>query len=112
MSSLYLDLDLEAQHVSVGGTTSITGAESRHAAAVSRVRLGETIAVGNGRGLTVSGPAVEVSPERVTISIADVRVDQVARPGIWLAQALAKGDRDESAVQAACELRGRRSGRS
>ena len=104
MSSLYLDLDLEPHLVSVGGTASLVGAEARHAAVVNRVRVGEIIAVGNGRGLTVRGPAVAVSHELVTFSITDMQSHEAARPGIWLVQALAKGGRDESAVQAACEL--------
>ena len=104
MSSLYLDLDLEPHQVSVGGTASLAGAEAHHAAVVNRVRVGEIIAVGNGRGLTVRGPAVEVSPDLVTFSIAEMWRDEATGPRIWLAQALAKGGRDESAVQAACEL--------
>lgn len=104
MSSLYLDPDLESHQVGVGASTALTGSEARHAATVSRVRVGETIAIGNGRGFVVQGPATEVSPSLVVITVTDLRVDTAAKPALWLAQALAKGDRDEAAVQAACEL--------
>ena len=104
MSSLYLNFDLEPQHVSVGGVAVLEGAESRHAATVSRVRIGETVSIGNGRGLIVTGSATDVAPDRVVIAIDDVTFSEAASPAIWLAQALAKGDRDEAAIQAACEL--------
>ena len=104
MSSLYLDFDLDRARVCVGGTAALTGGESRHAASVSRVRVGEIIAIGNGQGLVVTGPVSGVEPDRVVITIQDVSVTEPVTQAIWLVQALAKGDRDESAVQAACEL--------
>ncbi|WP_309069768.1 16S rRNA (uracil(1498)-N(3))-methyltransferase, partial [Microbacterium sp.] len=45
-----------------------------------------------------------VAPREVVVRIAARRVEDVPRPRIALAQALAKGDRDELAVQAATEL--------
>ena len=104
MSSLYLNADLEPQHVSVGGVAVLEGAESRHAATVSRVRIGEVVSIGNGRGLIVTGSATDVAPDRVAIAIDRVALIAAPSPAIWLAQALAKGDRDEAAIQAACEL--------
>jgi 16S rRNA (uracil1498-N3)-methyltransferase len=88
----------------VGDVVSLTGAEAKHAAVVRRLRVGEAVTVGDGAGVWLTGVAEEVSP-----SLVEVRVEQRAEhpapsPRIVLVQALAKGDRDELAVQAACEL--------
>lgn len=83
---------------------SLTGAEAKHAAVVRRLRVGEAVTVGDGAGVWLTGVAEEVSPTRVEVRIAQ-RVEQPSpTPRIVLVQALAKGDRDELAVQAACEL--------
>lgn len=87
-----------------GDVVLLTGAEARHAAAVRRVRVGESVTIGDGAGVWLEGIVDDVSPSEVRVRIS-ARVEH-ARPGvrIVLAQALAKGDRDELAVQAACEL--------
>ncbi|MFB8190795.1 16S rRNA (uracil(1498)-N(3))-methyltransferase [Microbacterium sp. NPDC055988] len=88
----------------VGDVVSLTGAEAKHAAVVRRLRVGEAVTVGDGAGVWLTGAAEEVSPSRVEVRISD-RVEHPApSPRIILVQALAKGDRDELAVQAACEL--------
>lgn len=88
----------------VGDLVSLTGAEAKHAAVVRRLRVGEAVTVGDGAGVWLAGTAEEVSPARVDVRIAE-RVEHPApTPRIVLVQALAKGDRDELAVQAACEL--------
>ncbi|WP_091036949.1 16S rRNA (uracil(1498)-N(3))-methyltransferase [Microbacterium oxydans] len=88
----------------VGELVSLTGAEAKHAAVVRRLRVGEPVTVGDGAGVWLTGAAEEVSPTRVEVRISD-RVEHPApSPRIVLVQALAKGDRDELAVQAACEL--------
>lgn len=88
----------------IGDLVSLTGAEAKHAAVVRRLRVGETVTIGDGRGLWLTGAAEEVTPVRVDVRIAERAVQQASAPRIVLAQALAKGDRDELAVQAACEL--------
>ncbi|MFE7196511.1 16S rRNA (uracil(1498)-N(3))-methyltransferase [Microbacterium oxydans] len=88
----------------VGDLVSLTGAEAKHAAVVRRLRVGEAVTVGDGAGLWLTGVAEEVSPSRVEVRVAE-RVEHPApTPRVVLVQALAKGDRDELAVQAACEL--------
>jgi 16S rRNA (uracil1498-N3)-methyltransferase len=87
-----------------GSTVTVTGAEARHAVTVSRVRTGESLTLGDGRGTVVRGEVVEATGDR--LSLVAATVTEHPRPGvrIALAQALAKGDRDELAVQAATEL--------
>jgi 16S rRNA (uracil1498-N3)-methyltransferase len=88
----------------VGGLVWLTGAEAKHAAVVRRLRVGEAITIGDGAGVWLSGIAETVSPSQVDVRITQRTVQPAARPRIILVQALAKGDRDELAVQAACEL--------
>ncbi|MEV8170903.1 16S rRNA (uracil(1498)-N(3))-methyltransferase [Microbacterium sp. NPDC077486] len=93
-----------AGDAAVGGLVSLTGAEAKHAAVVRRLRVGEAVTVGDGRGVWLTGVAEEVSPSRVDVRIAERVEHEPANPRLVLVQALAKGDRDELAVQAACEL--------
>lgn len=102
MAHLYLDESLET--AAVGERVSLTGAEARHAVTVSRLAVGETVAIGNGAGLTVSGRVVVAEHTELAIEVDDVSVTPRREPSVFLAQALAKGDRDELAVQVATEL--------
>ena len=118
MSSLYLNSALEPAVADFGATVGVAsgvgavvgrrvsfgGEEARHAVTVSRTRVGERIAVGNGRGLVMWGTVVLATAEEVQVEVTEVRTVPRPAPELWLAQALAKGDRDEMAVQAATEL--------
>ena len=88
----------------VGDVVSLTGAEAKHAAVVRRLRVGEAVTVGDGTGVWLAGVAEEVSPSLVDVRIEERIEHPAPSPRIVLVQALAKGDRDELAVQAACEL--------
>lgn len=87
-----------------GDKVVLTGAEAHHAASVRRVRVGEEVTVGDGRGTWLTGECEAVSPREVVVRITSRAVVPAPSPRIVLAQALAKGDRDELAVQAATEL--------
>ena len=102
MAHFYLNELIDA--AAVGDRVSIDGAEARHAVTVSRLAVGETVSIGNGRGLIATGQVVTAEHTELAIEVAEVR--DVPRPGpaIVLAQALAKGDRDELAVQVSTEL--------
>lgn len=89
---------------SVGGTVTIEGAEAKHAVSVSRVRVGDSLVIGNGSGLVVTGSVVLAEPSRLTLTVDEVQRHDPPSPHVVLVQALAKGGRDESAVQAATEL--------
>jgi len=93
-----------AVDVQAGGTIVLTGAEAHHAASVRRVRIGEDVTVGDGRGTWLTGECEAVSPHEVVVRITARTEIPASSPRIVLAQALAKGDRDELAVQAATEL--------
>jgi 16S rRNA (uracil1498-N3)-methyltransferase len=87
-----------------GASIELVGPEGRHAATVSRVRVGENLQIGNGRGLLLEAQAVSVAKDSVTLRVT--AVEYVARPDreLILVQALAKSDRDERAIEACTEL--------
>ena len=97
-------LNEEITEIEVGARAQLTGSEARHAVTVSRVQVGERVLIGNGAGLTISGPIVLADHTLLEIEVDEITRELASSPGIWLAQALAKGDRDELAVQAATEL--------
>jgi 16S rRNA (uracil1498-N3)-methyltransferase len=101
MAHFYLNEQLT--DAAPGSLVSILGEEARHAVAVSRIRVGETLSIGNGRGLVVTGAVVEAGA-RLSIEAADVILVPPPMPRLTLVQALAKGGRDELAIQAATEL--------
>jgi len=88
----------------VGDLVVITGTEAHHAAVVRRVRVGEEVTVGDGRGVWLTGDVAEVAPKRVAVRVVGRREVPEPSPRLVLVQALAKGDRDELAIQAATEL--------
>ncbi|PPL18673.1 16S rRNA (uracil(1498)-N(3))-methyltransferase [Microterricola pindariensis] len=104
MSSLFLREDLDPAAVAASGIASVTGAEAKHAVTVNRTRLGERVSIGNGRGLIVTGPVVTADAGELAIQAELVENVQPASPRLVLVQALAKGGRDEMAVQASTEL--------
>ena len=89
---------------SVGDVVTLTGDEAHHAAVVSRMRRGERVLLSDGAGTMAEG--VIDRAERDAVEVVVHRVERVAEPSprIAIAQALAKGDRAELAVQAATEL--------
>lgn len=104
MAHHYIDEALDAADFVVGGALVLTGAEARHAATVSRIRAGESIRVGDGRGRIATATVTEAAPARLDLAVDAVESIPAATPRLVLVQALAKGDRDELAVQAATEL--------
>jgi 16S rRNA (uracil1498-N3)-methyltransferase len=104
MSSLYLRDDLDAADVAPGDVVELTGVEARHALIVNRARLGEQLAMGNARGLIVRGIVTGARDGVLSLTVETVKDSARPRPMLTLVQALAKGDRDELAIQAATEL--------
>jgi len=87
-----------------GDAVVLTGAEAHHAAAVRRVRVGEEVTVGDGAGVWLTGECEQVAPREVVVRVTARTEVPAPSPRITLVQALAKGDRDELAAQAATEL--------
>lgn len=87
-----------------GELVRLSGSEGKHAATVRRMRAGEGIQLSNGNGLRVVGTVDAVLGNELSIRVAEVSDEVQPEPHLQLVQALAKGDRDELAIQAATEL--------
>ena len=88
----------------VGASLLLEGDEGRHAATVVRIRPGERYFVADGDGRRALLEATDVDRAWVRGRVLDVTVEPEPAPRLVLVQALAKGDRDEQAVEAATEL--------
>ncbi|GAB4078123.1 16S rRNA (uracil(1498)-N(3))-methyltransferase [Nostocoides australiense] len=86
-----------------GSAYVLGGAEGRHAATVKRLRAGEQLMVGDGAGRQITGSVIEAAGNEVTMSVEQVTDEPPPVPSITLVQALAKGERDEAAIEAATE---------
>ena len=82
----------------------LDGPEGRHAATVKRARPGESLLLADGAGRSLTGLVLSAAGDRVDLTVTDVARDVVNGPTFTLAQALAKSDRDEAAIEMATEL--------
>ena len=78
-----------------GDRMRLDGPEGRHAATVKRMRAGESVLLGDGRGGLARAVVESAGRHR--------RVVEPPSPRVLLAQALVKGDRGELAVELATE---------
>ena len=87
-----------------GSAYVLEGAEARHAGVVQRRRAGERIDLADGAGVRLACVIASVEPGRLELDVVG-RADEPAYAiRLVLAQALAKGDRDEMAIEAATEI--------
>lgn len=94
----------DAELASIGETFTLSGAEAKHASVVRRMSAGEAIQLTNGRGLRIRGTVASSAQEFVVVKVSSAEIEPKPEVQITLIQALAKGDRDELAIQAATEL--------
>lgn len=87
-----------------GETVLLDGPEGRHAAMVRRIRTGETVVLADGAGRAVSGPVVATGKQTLTVQVAEHRIEPAPGLRYVVAQALAKGDRGELAVELLTEV--------
>jgi 16S rRNA (uracil1498-N3)-methyltransferase len=102
VANLYLSDTLTG--LQSGAIATLEGAEARHAVTVARVGVGDTITIGDGLGTIATGVVVSAAASAVGVELQTIDFVAPRSPTVWLAQALAKGDRDELAIQAATEL--------
>lgn len=88
----------------VGSQVQLAGDEGRHAAVVRRIRPGEMIMIGNGRGQGVRGVVLEVAGPSLTIEVINHLGAALEPQRFVAAQALAKGDRSELAIEMLTEM--------
>ena len=88
----------------VGSIVELDGPEGKHAVQVRRMRQGEAIQLSDGKGLRVRGTVAQLTGSTLKLEVLEVIKEEMPSRRITLVQALAKGDRDELAIQAATEL--------
>jgi 16S rRNA (uracil1498-N3)-methyltransferase len=96
---LFLVDDLPA-----AGAFVLDGPEGHHAADVQRLRAGEELLLGDGRGGLASCTVRTVARGRLDLAVDTVETVPPPAVRIAVAQGIAKGDRGEFAVQAMTEV--------
>ena len=86
-----------------GDEAVLDGPEGRHAATVRRLRPGEELRLGDGRGGVADAVVVATGRDTVTVALTGRARVGPPSPRVVLAQALLKGDRGELAVELATE---------
>jgi 16S rRNA (uracil1498-N3)-methyltransferase len=87
-----------------GARFTLQGPEARHAVTVKRLAPGEAVDIADGAGKRLTGTVVAASSAELTVECAGLAVEEQPAIRLVLVQALAKGDRDELAVETATEL--------
>lgn len=87
-----------------GSKIKIAGAEAKHAMSVRRLQVGEAISVSDGQGNKARGKVIQLAKDFLELEVESLEALERPTPQLVLVQALAKGDRDEMAVQACTEL--------
>ncbi|MBG0740233.1 16S rRNA (uracil(1498)-N(3))-methyltransferase [Paeniglutamicibacter antarcticus] len=94
----------ELAALDVGSVFVLGGAEGRHASTVKRLAAGERIHLVDGAGRRVTAVVRSAGAGELTVLVDGVSVEPGPLLRLVLVQALAKGDRDELAIEAATEL--------
>lgn len=100
---LFFSADLD-RDVGPGGSVSLAGTEAHHAIRVMRLTPGQQLSVADGDGFVVHGRVAEIAGDRLDVSVDTVETAEPPATELILVQALAKGDRDLQAVEAATEI--------
>jgi 16S rRNA (uracil1498-N3)-methyltransferase len=83
---------------------TLDGPEGHHAANVRRLRTGEPISLTDGLGARGRAVVTEVRRGALDVDVTEWSHDEPPMPRLVVAQALAKGGRDEAAVEAMTEV--------
>lgn len=87
-----------------GGSLVLGGSEGRHAATVRRIGVGESVDVSDGRGVVARCVVTSVGRDELVLQVVSAAALPAPVPRFVLVQALAKGGRDDLAVETATEL--------
>jgi 16S rRNA (uracil1498-N3)-methyltransferase len=88
----------------VGSVFVLGGDEGRHATTVRRLAPGEWVDVADGAGFRLRGTVTDGNAGTLAVRVESAEQEEPPRERLVLIQALAKGDRDEQAIEAATEL--------
>jgi 16S rRNA (uracil1498-N3)-methyltransferase len=87
-----------------GSLFVLDGAEARHAVTVKRLAVGEQVDIADGAGRRITGTVTGAASAELTVECTSISVEPRPDVRLVLVQALAKGDRDELAIETATEL--------
>jgi 16S rRNA (uracil1498-N3)-methyltransferase len=87
-----------------GASYTVDGPEGRHAATVQRLRVGETLLLGDGGGAIAQARVTAVGRDRLDVMIEQRWYEDPPDPRLVVVQGIAKGDRGELAVQVMTEV--------
>lgn len=104
MANLYFAEEADSASWIANALVTVTGDEARHAVRVSRLRIGEQITVGDGAGWLGRGAVESTTSSSFRVRLDEVWQDPEPATRLLLVQALAKGDRDERAVEQSTEF--------
>lgn len=90
--------------VVAGSSVEVTGDEAHHAVAVRRLRVGESVVLTDGAGVSVTGEVASTGKRVFALTVSAVRVSPEPDPSVVVVQALPKGDRGELAVEMLTEI--------
>ena len=90
--------------VSAGAVITLVGSEGRHAVRVRRMAPGEPVQLADGSGVVAVGRVDAAENDMLAVLVESVERPESRGPRFVLVQALAKGGRDELAIEAATEL--------
>jgi 16S rRNA (uracil1498-N3)-methyltransferase len=88
----------------VGAHVVLDGAEGRHAATVKRLAVGEEVVLSDGAGLRCAAEIVAATANSIETRVVTRVSEPRPRPWLTVVQALAKGERDERAVETMTEV--------
>ena len=103
-AAMFLVEDGELAGATVGALLTLSGAEARHAVTVRRVRVGEAVDLADGSGAVARCLVTAAGRERLEVRVRGWDVGPEPARRLVLVQALAKGGRDEQAVETATEI--------
>ena len=95
---------LDSASLVAGERLVLDGPEGRHAADVRRLRVGEVLVVTDGAGQAARAEVLEAARGSLVLGVLDRWSEPDPQPRLVVVQALAKGDRGETAVETLTEV--------
>ena len=85
-------------------TVRLGGPEGRHAALVRRLQPGEPVDLTDGQGLVAHCVVLRTAGSELDLEVREILEEHSPNPRLTVVQALAKGDRGETAVETMTEI--------
>ena len=98
------DLNSDLSNIAEGDHVHLGGAEGKHAATVRRMQVGDEFDLVNGEGWRAQCRVRAVNGQELDLVVEHVMCEPASDPHLILVQALAKGGRDEQAIDTSTEI--------